>query len=131
MNILINGGGVENKGAFLMLKAIQQQLSSTNSRTNTLLFKPTKVFDRKNVVREGLIPLSRLGSKNSTIESILGIVPRGIRHLFGLYLRKDVDVFLDTSGFIFGDQWEAKTIKSWFLKDVQFFHKNPRRQRRA
>lgn len=121
MNILVNGVGAENKGAFLMLKAIQQQLATGENGKIILLFRPTKTFDRQMIKKEGLHPLSKVASKSKSLETVFGLIPGSIRRALGLYLRKDVNVFLDSSGFIFGDQWEAKTIKSWFLNDVEFF----------
>lgn len=106
MMIEVTGVSTRNKGAELMLIAIQQHYAA--APFGTLKARPTLVVDRwfgsyEERAQYGLS--TKLGSFKAGRSALAAkLMPASFRRAHGLVNEADVDAVLDASGFAFGDQ---------------------------
>ena len=118
MIIEIKGVEFENKGAYLMLVAIQQELSKrwpkaqialTHSSKASYLQRCTIASFRKLNFRKNLFDASLLAY----------FLPRTVRNwlkIKGVVTEADIDLIIDASGFSYSDQWPSK-LRIYHLKN--------------
>lgn len=110
MIIQVTGTGTANKGAELLLIAIQQQLARLLPEAKLAVAPSFGSFDER--ARYGLrtvlpeVPKGRwwLAGK---------MMPRALRETSGLVSETDIDAVLDSSGFAFGDQLGAVRVQGF------------------
>ena len=114
MIIQVTGTGTKNKGAELLLVAVQQQLKT--AFPNVQLAVNASFGDFAARARYGLqlvLPETPKGRWWLTGR----LMPDAFRKHLGLVMESDVDAVLDASGFAFGDQLGAKRVTE-FVNDV-------------
>ena len=115
MKYTVLGVNFFNKGAELMLCAVQQQVREWDE--NNVLGGPIGMASFKDRKNAGLKHVFCKSKKPELLKEKLALgvgnfIPKKIRYQNDLILESEVDVFLDASGFVFGDQWGvAKTRK--------------------
>ncbi|WP_219013030.1 polysaccharide pyruvyl transferase family protein [Shewanella algae] len=108
LNIEVKGIGFPNKGAELMLCAIQQQFELRNIPTK---FCVEPYGDFKLRAKHGLYQKARVTKFGLDIGKAINIFPRKLLDVFGIVKVKDIDLVLDASGFSYGDQWGPDMIQ--------------------
>ncbi len=113
LNIEIKGVQFSNKGAELMLIAILEQLDKELGEYQITLSPGTHLPYQK---RARLGAWQKLSFRRGNIDltGLFGKLPEKLRNLlkrYGIVTEKDVDVILDASGFAYGEQWGAKSLK--------------------
>ncbi len=113
LNIEIKGVQFSNKGAELMLIAILEQLDKELAEYQITLSPGTHLPYQK---RARLGAWQKLSFRRGNIDltGLFGKLPTKLRNLlkrYGIVTEKDVDVILDASGFAYGEQWGAKSLK--------------------
>jgi len=123
MIVEIRGVGTINKGAHLMLKAISEEFRR-RGRNDILVSPVAYSFSAEEIRAEGL--KVRLPGRKYRINynRILRCLPKRLRIKLGLFILDDVDVVLDASGFLYGDQWPLANIKIRIGNDLQHLRKN-------
>ncbi|MEM8778703.1 MAG: polysaccharide pyruvyl transferase family protein [Cyanobacteria bacterium P01_G01_bin.49] len=112
MNILIHGTNFVNKGAELMLHAINQQLQnweecqSVSVSLSTGNFRQRKQLDLTHLIwREAFRPpYDRIPYTIYPIYWSAKVLPKFIRRAINISIETDIDVVLDASGFFLSDQ---------------------------
>lgn len=114
MKYTVLGVNFFNKGAELMLCAIKQQIKEWDENNTigcpigTGGFKLRKEADLKHILckskRQELL-------KEKLALAVADFIPKEIRHQNNLFLESEIDVFLDASGFVFGDQWGSQKTR--------------------
>lgn len=120
MIIEIKGVGTVNKGAYLMLLAVKEHF---NDKDVFLVSKAGRNFSRSEINRLGLGLLWRTKRKGIEFGTFLNFLPLSLRKILNIYLIKDVQIVLDASGFVYGDQWPVNYIKG-HLSDTIENHKH-------
>ncbi|MCP4990450.1 MAG: polysaccharide pyruvyl transferase family protein [Colwellia sp.] len=113
LNIEIKGVQFSNKGAELMLIAILEQLDKELGEYQITLSPGTHLPYQKRA-RLGAWQKLSLRRGNIDLTGLFGKLPTKLRNLlkrYGIVTEKDVDVILDASGFAYGEQWGAKSLK--------------------
>lgn len=114
--IIFDAVGVNfyNKGAYLMLKAMQQRLQSAPYpallSVNVKLARHARRHGEKlhaSLWLEG----SRPGFADALVRGIGNSLPSFLKSRYQLVADRDVDVILDASGFLYGDQWGMRGLK--------------------
>src|SRR5690606_4838357 len=121
MLIEVKGIGIPNKGAELMLVAIQQAVGSA---IDAVEFASEPYTDYKARARYGLYQKAWLEVKKRQIGPMANVLLKGLLGRFGIVRDIDVDVILDASGFAYGDQWGAYKLKSRLGKHIRSWKKN-------
>ncbi len=115
MIIQVTGTGTSNKGAELLLVAVQQQLKT--AFPNVQLAVSASFGDFTERARYGLrLVLPETPKRRWWLAGRL--MPSVFREHLGLVMESDVDAVLDASGFAFGDQLGAKRVTE-FAHNVQ------------
>jgi colanic acid/amylovoran biosynthesis protein len=101
MLIEVTGVFTNNKGAELMLAAVQEHFAQLGPRVQLAVAPQFGSFDER--AKYGLrtkLPVGRVG------RSLLAawLMPASFRSSYGLASERDIDMVLDASGFAFGDQ---------------------------
>jgi len=121
MTFEIRGAGCINKGAYLMLLATIEQIKKyyPNAR---IAVKPRHSLNYNAYSKLGLYP--KFDYRRFGIEwgFLIKILPKKFRNSFGILTEQDIDVILDISGFVLGDQWGKKTAKEIY-SNVSRWHK--------
>lgn len=118
MNIEVQGIGIPNKGAELMLSAIKQHFEKSGKKVNLVL-----PLDKNYVKRAqyGVYQKGSLSIKNRDISCLLKLVPRKWRLSYGVILDDEIDVLLDASGFAYGDQWGVQKMNRRVGKKINYW----------
>lgn len=120
MIVEVIGIGSPNKGAELMLTAIQQKILSrypdaqfvVEPSTDFLSRTSNKVYQKFWFTLKGY-QLGYLGM----------LIPKKWREKFGIILDSEVDIVLDASGFAYGDQWGSDKLKNRITKYLPMWSK--------
>ena len=121
MMIEIRGVGFVNKGAELMLYAIQQRVSEEWPDANFVMEPRGKNAAYLERARAGLYQKLPCPSDNKESD-ILDKISEKTRTLYGLVLDSEIDVVLDASGLAYSDHMsEAKSLR--LAESVQRWHR--------
>ncbi|RYD56669.1 MAG: polysaccharide pyruvyl transferase family protein [Sphingobacteriales bacterium] len=123
MIIEIRGIGIENKGAYLMLKAIMQELRERNVNA-TVIAEPTQAMPPEALKSNGLKKRLKTFKKGVEFSGVVNILPLGIRKSNEWFLVNDVNYVFDASGFFMGDQWTPASIDHKLGRDAAMLKKN-------
>ncbi|TPE40007.1 polysaccharide pyruvyl transferase family protein [Pontibacter mangrovi] len=105
MVIELKGMGVQNKGAHLMLEAVQQQFEQHN--VILAISWDSGGVGYRRAKELGLFYLPPNLGKKALLFKLIKHLPMNIRRSFKIILDEEVDVILDGSGFAYGDFWGA------------------------
>ncbi|MFG6095988.1 polysaccharide pyruvyl transferase family protein [Leptothoe sp. ISB3NOV94-8A] len=111
MNYLVEGANFHNKGAELMLLAIQQELSEWHrDNTVSMELRVGSVQQRNNAHVKHLIQYesAKFPWVEPSLNAFCRTLPKPIRKQLNVVLQSEIDVVLDASGFCFSDQWGVK-----------------------
>ncbi|AFZ44041.1 hypothetical protein PCC7418_1873 [Halothece sp. PCC 7418] len=107
MIVELRGINFKNKGAELMMNTVVQQVSNWHQENIVAVRPRTGTFKQKS--QAGLYSLAWLDSKISfsppLIDTLANLIPRKIRHLYGVTTYSEIDAILDASGFAYSEQW--------------------------
>jgi len=103
MLIEIKGAGFVNKGAELMLHAILQKVGETFPDASFAM-TPSRNQDYAKRAKLGLYQKVRLQKYGVQWGTLGCLIPKKLRHRYGLVLDNEVNVVLDASGFLYSDQ---------------------------
>lgn len=103
MIIELKGMGVQNKGAHLMLEAIQQQFKQKNVILAISWDSGGIGYNRARKLGFYYLPPSS-GNKG-VIFKLMKLLPKAIRRSLKIVFDKEIDIILDGSGFSYGDFW--------------------------
>ena len=108
MNIEIYDAGFKNKGAYLMLVAIIDEIRKRFSNVK-ICVQPDSYYTLR--AKLELYQILRLNFRNIQIANFSSFFPKKFLENFGIILEKDIDVFFDSSGFSYSDQWGINHVK--------------------
>ena len=115
MDFQINGVNFENKGAELMLHAVNQEIHSWSDKNTLSLPIRFGSFQQRNEANVNHL-LWRPSGKFPVTESLINVggnlTPKPLRNHLKVTTQNDIDAVLDASGFYFGDQWGPETTES-------------------
>lgn len=118
MNILVIGGNTTNKGAYLMLLSIEQQVKSFFPDAKLVLSPTLDLTELLSNFEVLNFPIFNVG--HTWVERGL-TYPRLTKLVYKYYKKtpltgtvgiNDIDLVLDVSGFSFGDKWGLNPIKN-------------------
>jgi polysaccharide pyruvyl transferase WcaK-like protein len=107
MIIEIRQAGFVNKGAELMLNAVNQKIKERYPEAYVVM-APTYGGPEDTLLRMsklGILPKAWFWKKGIDFAFPLSFLPKKLRQKYGLILNQDVDVVLDAAGFWYSDQW--------------------------
>lgn len=115
MKVVFDVVGVNyvNKGAQLMLRAIQQRIArSTYPAAVTLNWKSARHARKRGERMPASLWLerSRPGKADAVVRKVGDFLPDWIKARYDWVADKDVGVILDASGFLYSDQWGIKGL---------------------
>jgi len=125
MLIEVKGTGFINKGAELMLIAVLQKVGAAFPEA-CFVMSPSTNDDYMRRAKLGLY--QKLWIQKYGVQwGMLGwMIPKILRRCYGLVIDKEINIVLDASGFIYGDQWGEKHalimasyIKTWKKRGVK------------
>lgn len=123
MLIEIAGVSTSNKGAELMLVAIQEHFAAVGPDIQFAVDPQFGVYEERAGYRlRTMLPRAKIG--RSRLASWL--MPASFRRVFGLVAERDVDAVLDASGFAFGDQLGPDRTER-FAEDVERWKESGKR----
>ena len=120
MTIEIKGVGDLNKGAFLMLLSIIEYFKNNHGEKEidfVAYFGHT--FSKEAGKKHNIQSLIKTERKGIEFKPLIKMFPFNFRKKTGFYIEDDVDVILDASGFLYGDQWPVKSIKKNLSLDIR------------
>lgn len=129
MIVEIYGGSSVNKGAYLMVLAVQQALRERFGEVTFAMDPGERMPFEERALRglrytyslEPLYPRGRLLLRKATLATDRFVSPRQ-KDLCGLVARADCDALLDVSGYRYGDFWGAGTV--WIFAELAaHYHK--------
>ena len=117
MIVEVKGVEFENKGAHLMLVAIQQQLIKRWPKVQIALTHSSKA---SYLQRSSMATFRKLNFRKNMLDldALTYVLPRRIRGWLkqkGLVTEVEVDMIIDASGFSYSDQWPSK-LRIYHLK---------------
>ncbi|MEZ8456003.1 polysaccharide pyruvyl transferase family protein [Vibrio cyclitrophicus] len=118
MMIEIKGIGLPNRGAELMLLAIQQQFEERGVTAN---FAVEPLGDYQTRVKYNLFQKSRFFGKGLNFGRPFSFLPKIIRDKYGIVNKNEIDLVIDASGFAYGDKWGAKLINDRLANEIDYF----------
>jgi polysaccharide pyruvyl transferase WcaK-like protein len=125
MIIELKGVGTLNKGAYLMLLAILKYFEKNHGdKKITFVSQFGYNFPREKGKEFNIKPLIKTKRRGIEFNPYLNLLPKKIRHSQNLYLPRDVDVVLDGSGFVYGDQWPVKDIIKILSGKINYYKSN-------
>jgi polysaccharide pyruvyl transferase WcaK-like protein len=125
MIIQLKGVGETNKGAYLMFLSIIEHFKEFHSDKDlTFVTHLGHKFSKDLARRYKIKPLVKTRRKGLEFRSLIKPIPFFIRKRMGLYIDSDLDVILDASGFLYGDQWPVRSIKGTLSNDIKKLRSN-------
>ena len=114
MLIEVEGIGFPNKGAELMLCAVESQLREQYGDDVQICCRPWqghkdsyRLLGNKNILQ-----LGSLTYKGIRLDGLFNWLPLKITETFGIARAKDIDVVLDASGLRYSDSWGPKASRA-------------------
>lgn len=108
LTVEVKGISFDNKGAELMLHAIQQEFANRKVQARFVV-EPIGDFERRSAFK--LWQKTRLMRKRVNWLAPFALLPKRMRTILGLVNAREIDVVLDASGFSYGDQWRPLVAK--------------------
>ncbi len=108
MIVKVLGIGRPNRGAELMLAAIEESVAEMWPGAIVVTSTSSDIFVKVMFYLRRRIKLPLLPYKLCDIPSLL---PKALRSLLDIRADADVNVFLDSSGFAYGDQWGVDKLR--------------------
>ena len=108
------GVNYHNKGAQLMLRAMRERVQEAPyPAVLSLNMKLARHARRhgENLHASLWLERSRPGKADAVVRALGGLIPNAIKRKHRLIADREVDVILDASGFLYGDQWGLRGIK--------------------
>ena len=108
------GVNYHNKGAQLMLRAMCERLDGASfPAVLSLNMKLARHARRhgENLHASLWLERSRPGKADALVRALGALIPNVILARYRLIADRDVDVILDASGFLYGDQWGLRGLK--------------------
>ena len=125
MIIQLKGVGEINKGAYLMFLSIVEYFKKYHSDKDiTFVVHLGHKFSKDLAEIHNIKPLVKTKRKGIEFKSIIKKIPFSIRRKINLYIDDDLDVILDASGFLYGDQWPVRSIKGTLSNDIKKLRSN-------
>ncbi len=127
MTLIVEAKGADfvNRGGELMLMAALARLHRMNIEF-TLVIEPRANANFRAIQSIGAALKLPFRFKGLDISSLSYLIPRSLRRYlqshYGIYLEADIDVILDMSGFAYGDQWPARSLRN-LCREIQRFRK--------
>lgn len=121
--IEVKGISFANKGAELMLHAIQAQLEPRAAATGVSIkwvVEPDGPFLRRAAF--GLWTRTRYVRKRVNWLEPLQWLPKRLRERLGLVNSSEIDLVLDASGFAYGDTWPAGVARDRLASTIKTFN---------
>ena len=109
LTVEIKGIGFPNKGAELMLVAIQQAFEAGGVNARFAMI-PNGDYDYRSTYR--LYQITSVIRKGIDVGKIFNFLPNTLLAPFGMVRPRDVDVVIDASGFAYGDQWGGRKARN-------------------
>ncbi|SVD98945.1 uncharacterized protein METZ01_LOCUS451799, partial [marine metagenome] len=111
MIIEVKGGGFVNKGAQLMLQALLTRKNLISDDSIFVMHMMSGSFSDRKSYRLGhlawLHTWNYLPAANLT-ETFFSFFPRSIRQKYNIWLKNEIQLVFDISGFIYSDEFGAK-----------------------
>jgi polysaccharide pyruvyl transferase WcaK-like protein len=104
--IEVLGIGFPNKGAELMLVAIKEWAEGLNKNVRIVVR-----WDCPYDYRAAYGLWTRVWHRNGSrfpVGNFIKFIPKGFRDRLGIVLEEEIDLFLDASGYAYGDPWGAQ-----------------------
>lgn len=120
MIVEIVGIGFPNKGAELMLVAVQQQLIKKYGKIDFVVLPSTNYQGRS---LHALFQKSWLKFKGVQIGHLFKIIPKKLKLRFGIIDDSDIDIIVDASGFAYGDQWGVTNAVHYMCDNIEKWKK--------
>ncbi len=106
MVIELKGVNNKNKGAYLMLESIKNQL-----KDNDLCIEQDIEIDYKSISQMGLFQKINLKSRLIPYNFLFHKLSYSIKKKYGIFTNKDIDLIIDASGFAYADFWGSKVVE--------------------
>lgn len=120
MIIQLKGVGEINKGAYLMFLSIIQYFEDFHSDKDiTFVVHMGHKFSTELADRYNIKPLVKTKRKGIELRAFAKLVPFSFRKKMNLYIEDDLDVVLEASGFLYGDQWPVRSIRGTLSNDIE------------
>lgn len=105
----VSGINFDNHGAVMMLQATINNLQDHDPKAKVAVRIGADYHERSKFPLYQRIDRER---ERGDISAIVNLVPKRVRRALGVVSRRDVDVWLDASGFAFGDFWGAAKVRN-------------------
>lgn len=122
--IEVKGISFANKGAELMLHAIQAELeqrAAAVGRTVRWVVEPEGPYQRRAAF--GLWTKTRYVRKRLNWLAPLQWLPQALREKLGFVNSDEIDLVLDASGFAYGDTWPVGVARDRLASTIKMFNK--------
>lgn len=113
MIIEIQGTSTVNKGAWLMHRAVEAGITRKWPNAKIVVKRRGFKLDEIRKFKYGWYVDNELLKKVPLLNAFK-VLPSSLRKLAGVYLAEDIDIKFDASGYIIGDNWDIKYVKSRF-----------------
>src|SRR5690554_2289223 len=120
LTVEVKGISFANKGAELMLYAIQQEFAR---RGVAARFVVEPIGDYQRRCNFGLWQKTRYMRKRVNWLLPLQWLPRSVRTMLGLINENELDVVLDASGFSYGEQWSPSVARDRLASSIRAMKK--------
>ncbi len=113
MLIEIRKAGFINKGAYLMLLAIQRALKARYPSSD-IAMAPSRSSASQPIDKirsHGMLAKSSLWRADRQWGDVAEVLPRALRNRLGLVLDRELEVVLDASGFLYGSPWGKPALE--------------------
>lgn len=120
LTVEVKGISFENKGAELMLHAIQQEFAHRNVKTRFVV-EPIGDYERRASFK--LWQKTRLMRRRVNWLAPFALLPKRLRSILGLVNAREINVVLDASGFSYGEQWSPQVAKDRLASTISTMKK--------
>lgn len=112
MIIEVRKAGFVNKGAYLMLLAIVQQIRQRYPAATLTMAPSTRKGTQsfESLVRHGFLPKASLIRGGLQWGNLAALLPSRLREMYGLVMDSEVDGVLDAAGFAYGAPWSPAVM---------------------
>lgn len=125
MIIQLKGVGEINKGAYLMFLSIIQYFKENHPNKDlTFVVHLGHKFSPELAEKYDIKPLVKTKRKGIELRSLAKLIPFSVRKKMNFYIENDLDIILDASGFLYGDQWPVSSIKGTLSNDIKRIRSN-------